>query len=68
MRSLRQGKEPSILDGANMLLYHGSNLEVPEPRLINQTRGLDYGAGFYLTTGVEQAKRFIRVYGNGGES
>jgi hypothetical protein len=41
-----------------MLLYHGSNLEIAEPRLIEQARGLDFGAGFYLTTKEDQAQRF----------
>ncbi|MDR3076560.1 MAG: DUF3990 domain-containing protein [Synergistaceae bacterium] len=46
-----------------MLLYHGSNSEVDEPRLIEQTRGLDFGSGFYLTTGEEQANRFSETNG-----
>ncbi|MCL2812129.1 MAG: DUF3990 domain-containing protein [Clostridia bacterium] len=41
-----------------MLLYHGSNVPVEEPQLIGQTRGLDFGAGFYLTTREEQARGF----------
>ena len=41
-----------------MLLYHGSNIAIEEPRLIEQTRGLDFGAGFYLTAKEEQAKDF----------
>ena len=41
-----------------MLLYHGSNVIVEEPRLISQARGLDFGQGFYLTTREEQAKDF----------
>ncbi|MDR2614969.1 MAG: DUF3990 domain-containing protein [Oscillospiraceae bacterium] len=41
-----------------MLLYHGSNIEVSKPRLIGQARGLDFGAGFYLTANEEQANRF----------
>jgi len=41
-----------------MLLYHGSNVAVEEPRLIEQMRGLDFGAGFYLTSNELQAARF----------
>jgi hypothetical protein len=41
-----------------MLLYHGSNVKVEEPRLVGQARGLDFGAGFYLTTSEEQAVKF----------
>jgi len=44
-----------------MQLFHGSNLEVSAPRLIGQTRGLDFGAGFYLTTSEEQARRFSNI-------
>ena len=41
-----------------MILYHGSNVEVAIPRLIGQKRGLDFGAGFYLTSNKEQAIAF----------
>ena len=47
-----------------MLLYHGSNIAVEEPRLIEQTRGLDFGAGFYLTTNEVQAVRFSEIIVN----
>jgi len=47
-----------------MVLYHGSNMEVAKPRLIGQKRGLDYGAGFYLTTNHDQAKRFSEIIVN----
>jgi hypothetical protein len=41
-----------------MVLYHGSNVEVHEPRIINTNRGLDFGAGFYTTTDIKQAERW----------
>lgn len=41
-----------------MLLYHGSNVEVNEPKLIPSKRLLDFGAGFYLTSDFEQAKKW----------
>ena len=44
-----------------MLLYHGSNLTIEEPRLVRQTRGLDFCSGFYLTTNEAQAKRFSEI-------
>ena len=44
-----------------MLLYHGSNTAVEKPQLIKQTRGLDFGAGFYLTTSETQAARFSQA-------
>lgn len=41
-----------------MILYHGSNLTVSEPRLIHQNRYLDFGFGFYTTTNKKQAIGF----------
>ena len=41
-----------------MFLYHGSNVTVDKPQLIGQTRGLDFGPGFYLTTSEKQAAKF----------
>lgn len=41
-----------------MILYHGSNLTVSEPRLIVQNRFLDFGFGFYTTTNRVQAISF----------
>lgn len=39
-------------------LYHGSNVIVERPRLIEQNRHLDFGYGFYTTTNLEQARSF----------
>ena len=41
-----------------MLVYHGSNLTVAEPRLVEQNRFLDFGFGFYTTTNKAQAIGF----------
>lgn len=41
-----------------MILYHGSNVIVSEPRLIEQNRYLDFGFGFYTTTNKMQAIGF----------
>jgi hypothetical protein len=41
-----------------MILYHGSNLIVSEPRLVKQNRFLDFGFGFYTTTNKTQAIAF----------
>lgn len=38
-----------------MLLYHGSNIEVREPRLLRSQRDLDFGKGFYTTSDLGQA-------------
>lgn len=36
-----------------MILYHGSNVEVPKPRLLKVQRELDFGKGFYTTSDKE---------------
>ena len=41
-----------------MLLYHGSNMLVNKPEIIESERTLDFGKGFYLTTSLEQAKKW----------
>ena len=41
-----------------MILYHGSNVTVSEPRLVEQNRNLDFGYGFYTTTNKTQAIGF----------
>ena len=38
-----------------MLLYHGSNVVVSRPKLIQQNRFLDFGFGFYTTMNKQQA-------------
>lgn len=46
-----------------MILYHGSNVVVSTPRLIHQSRFLDFGFGFYTTTNKMQAIAFAdKVY------
>ena len=41
-----------------MILYHGSNVIVDKPKLIQQNRFLDFGFGFYTTTNKIQAASF----------
>jgi len=36
-------------------------MEVVRPRLLPQIRGLDFGAGFHLTTSEGQAMRFSEI-------
>ena len=43
-----------------MILYHGSNGIVDQPKLIRQNRYLDFGFGFYTTTNREQAVNFAQ--------
>lgn len=44
-----------------MVLYHGSYAAVQYPDLAKCAPGKDFGRGFYLTSGEEQARRFIRT-------
>ena len=32
-----------------MILYHGSNIAVEKPKILQSDRRLDFGTGFYLT-------------------
>lgn len=43
-----------------MILYHGSNMIVETPKLIEQNRFLDFGYGFYTTTNKAQAENFAK--------
>jgi hypothetical protein len=46
-----------------MILYHGSNMVVAEPKLITQNHFLDFGKGFYTTENKAQAISFAnKVY------
>ncbi|MBO4458949.1 MAG: DUF3990 domain-containing protein [Butyrivibrio sp.] len=40
--------------------YHGSYTVVEKPDLAKCGKGKDFGQGFYLTTDIEQARRFVR--------
>lgn len=53
-----------------MILYHGSNMVVHKPSLIEQNRFLDFGYGFYTTTNKEQAINFAKkvIVHRGGKS
>ena len=44
-----------------MILYHGSNVEVREPKIIISNRTLDFGAGFYTTSNKEQAVKWSKT-------
>ena len=44
-----------------MKLYHGSNVEVRNPKIHPNLRALDFGAGFYLTSSEAQAIRWAKI-------
>jgi len=43
-----------------MHVYHGSDVLVDIPRIMQPVRALDFGPGFYTTTNKEQAKNFAK--------
>lgn len=51
-----------------MILYHGSDVIVDNPRIIRSDRTLDYGQGFYTTTSYAQAEKWVRRKLNGRAS
>ena len=52
-----------------MKLYHGSNLVIDAPRILPPKPGhtLDFGTGFYATTSIEQARRWVGLRQKRGE-
>lgn len=44
-----------------MFLYHGSNIQVDTPRILESLRALDFGAGFYTTSSREQAEKWAGI-------
>ena len=44
-----------------MILYHGSNIQVKKPRILESLRALDFGAGFYTTSSREQAEKWAGI-------
>ena len=44
-----------------MKLYHGSNVEVSNPKIYPNLRALDFGAGFYLSSSNTQAIKWART-------
>jgi hypothetical protein len=41
-----------------MIIYHGRNVVVEQPKILQSERMLDFGAGFYTTSNKEQAVRW----------
>ncbi|MDR0443441.1 MAG: DUF3990 domain-containing protein [Treponema sp.] len=42
----------------NKQIYHGSDILVKDPKIIQPVRALDFGLGFYTTTNIDQARSF----------
>ena len=46
--------------GKNIQVYHGSDIIVKEPVIMQPVRALDFGTGFYTTTNINQAENFAQ--------
>ncbi|MGX8713021.1 MAG: DUF3990 domain-containing protein [bacterium] len=44
-----------------MILYHGSLEIVDHPQILEANRPLDFGTGFYTTTSLQQARRWVKL-------
>lgn len=44
-----------------MKIYHGGFLEVSCPRILEPSRAMDFGNGFYTTTSFDQAKKWSLI-------
>lgn len=44
-----------------MILYHGSSVIVEHPEILQSSRTLDFGYGFYTTTSHEQAQKWAKI-------
>ena len=41
-----------------MTVYHGTNIIIEQPKIINRFKTLDFGEGFYTTENESQAQDF----------
>ena len=47
-----------ILSAKKAQVYHGSDILIKEPKIMQPVRALDFGPGFYTTANINQAKSF----------
>ena len=43
-----------------MIIYHGSDTPIKNPKILISNRLLDFGEGFYTTSSLEQAQRWAK--------
>ena len=49
-----------LITKKNIQVYHGSDLVIKEPKIVQPVRALDFGQGFYTTTNINQAENFAK--------
>ena len=62
---MNRKQKPDILYNFYLIfmnLFHGSYMQVAEPRIITPARYLDFGTGFYTTTDKNQATKFTEKF------
>lgn len=42
-----------------MILFHGSDIIIEEPKILVPNRALDFGIGFYTTANRSQAEKIV---------
>lgn len=47
-----------------MIIFHGSNVVVEQPKILQSERMLDFGTGFYATSNKKQAVRWAEQVAN----
>ena len=50
-----------------MILYHGSNLAIPQPDILHSRPYVDFGRGFYATPLKEQVEQWCKRYKRQGK-
>lgn len=51
-----------------MIVYHGSNIEIAKPDILHSRKNLDFGCGFYVTSILEQAEKWVEKFIRFGEN
>ena len=62
MSITKQTMHTSYFSPSDVLLYHGSNCIVKEPRILMQGYTKDFGYAFYCTELINQAKRWALTF------
>jgi len=57
-----------LFSSKNVQIYHGSDILVKAPKIMQPVRALDFGPGFYTTTNINQAKNFAKKVQDRNES
>jgi hypothetical protein len=51
-------QKKALDNSGKMIVFHGTNLVIERPKIINRFKTLDFGEGFYTTENENQAREF----------